>query len=182
MLYAYFAYSCAQCWPLSWHCFAAMASYFSLIGHLVDWHSCARQIDSSLSACRLCKVSVLPKRLEAQLTKASAYAEVTGYVASITLKLLALQAVHRRISAFKESLCSVRSLLITVAALPVLLPFDLVALCFVRWREPRLSCSHGQDGRPCIAKADAQLSCLPGLPSLLPMVLGKRYAGCHFAG
>jgi hypothetical protein len=59
---------------------------------------------------------VLPKRLEAQLTRASAYAEVTGYAASITLNLLALDAVQTRISAFKDSFCrSVRSLRITAA-------------------------------------------------------------------
>jgi hypothetical protein len=49
-------------------------------------------------------VGVLPKELEERLAKASAYAELIGYVASITLKVTALQAINRRMSFFQEGL------------------------------------------------------------------------------
>jgi hypothetical protein len=58
-------------------------------------------------------VGVLPKELEERLAKASAYAELIGYVASITLKVTALQAINRRMSFFQEglerSVCHLRS-------------------------------------------------------------------------
>lgn len=58
-------------------------------------------------SCRLAKAGVLPKRLEPQLAKWSAYCELVGYIGSITLRALALQALERRISRFEETMSAV---------------------------------------------------------------------------
>ena len=52
-------------------------------------------------ARRLAKAGVLPARLEARLAKWSAYCELVGYAASVTLRSLALRDVQRRLQAFE---------------------------------------------------------------------------------
>ena len=56
---------------------------------------------------RLCKAGVLPARYEPQLAKWSAYAELVGYIGSVTVKVLAVQALDKHIASFEETMSHV---------------------------------------------------------------------------
>lgn len=56
-------------------------------------------------AHRLVKAGVLPPRMAASLSKASAWAEAVGYVASITLNALRVAALLEREHALVSELC-----------------------------------------------------------------------------
>ena len=56
---------------------------------------------------RLCKAGVLPARFEPGLSKWSAYAELVGYVGSVTAKVLGLQALDKHIASFEEAMSQV---------------------------------------------------------------------------
>ena len=50
---------------------------------------------------------MLPKHLEPRLNKWSAYAELAGYVASVSLKVLALQLLNESVGRFEDTMSRV---------------------------------------------------------------------------